>query len=116
MEHEFVQNQEQLKPQDERHEEDRSKVWLCTCGCWCVLLAGRVGWCVGWLVSGGWRVLEQGRMKQCVCVYGKARQVHGIPRTAVARCTAHAALPPQVDDLRGSPLSVGTLEEIIDEK
>lgn len=45
MEHEFVQNQEQLKPQDERNEEDRSKV----------------------------------------------------------------------DDLRGSPLSVGTLEEIIDE-
>jgi 26S proteasome regulatory subunit T2 len=26
MEHEFVQNQEQLKPQDERNEEDRSKV------------------------------------------------------------------------------------------
>eukprot|EP00877_Chromochloris_zofingiensis_P008764 jgi/Chrzof1/4140/Cz14g00180.t1 len=45
MEHEFVQNQEQLKPQDERNEEDRSKV----------------------------------------------------------------------DDLRGSPLSVGSLEEIIDE-
>uniref|UniRef100_A0A383W8G1 AAA+ ATPase domain-containing protein n=1 Tax=Tetradesmus obliquus TaxID=3088 RepID=A0A383W8G1_TETOB len=45
MEHEFVQNQEQLRPQDERNEEDRSKV----------------------------------------------------------------------DDLRGSPLSVGSLEEIIDE-
>ncbi|GBG00624.1 26S proteasome regulatory subunit-like [Raphidocelis subcapitata] len=45
MEHEFVQNQERLKPQDERNEEDRSKV----------------------------------------------------------------------DDLRGSPLSVGSLEEIIDE-
>lgn len=45
MEHEFVQTQEQLKPQDERNEEDRSKV----------------------------------------------------------------------DELRGSPLSVGTLEEIIDE-
>lgn len=27
MENEFVQNQEQLKPQDERNEEDRSKVW-----------------------------------------------------------------------------------------
>ena len=26
MEHEFVQNQEQLKPQDERNEEDRTKV------------------------------------------------------------------------------------------
>jgi 26S proteasome regulatory subunit T2 len=26
MEHEFVQNQEQLKPQDERNQEDRSKV------------------------------------------------------------------------------------------
>jgi len=25
-------------------------------------------------------------------------------------------LPDQVDELRGSPLSVGTLEEIIDEK
>lgn len=46
MEHEFVRSQEQLKPRDERDEEDRTKV----------------------------------------------------------------------DDLRGSPLSVGTLEEIIDEK
>jgi hypothetical protein len=31
MEHEFVQNQEQLKPQDERNEEDRSKV---CCNAW----------------------------------------------------------------------------------
>jgi hypothetical protein len=32
MEHEFVQNQEQLKPQDERNEEDRSKVGAAS---WC---------------------------------------------------------------------------------
>lgn len=38
MEHEFVQNQEQLKPQDERNEEDRSKVnFFC---CLCFLTSG----------------------------------------------------------------------------
>lgn len=35
MEHEFVQNQEQLKPQDERNEEDRSKV---SCAAYCCLV------------------------------------------------------------------------------
>lgn len=46
MEHEFVQNQEQLKPQDERNEEDRSKV----------------GWAVSPAVAHAWGVLHTCRV------------------------------------------------------
>ena len=42
MEHEFVQNQERLKPQDERNEEDRSKVRRCRCVCVCVCVCVHV--------------------------------------------------------------------------
>lgn len=72
MEEEFVANQEQQRPQEERNKEDRSKVWM-------------------------------------LCVKGHVSQV-------LESVAVHALCQTQVDDLRGSPMSVGNLEEIIDEK
>ena len=90
MEQEFVANQERLKPQEERNEEDRSKVssaLLCFANCF---------------------ILES-----AVCRLLFGRLCYAINGSDGARLTSCDA---QVDDLRGSPMSVGNLEEIIDEK
>ncbi len=104
MEEEFVSNQEQLKPQEERNEEDRSKVGVF-----------RGGW-VGGLTGGAmghthvnWRASWRGpALDRSAWFAGRLRDA------ASDRLLTHQT--PQVDDLRGTPLSVGTLEEIIDEK
>lgn len=75
MEEEFVANQERLKPQEERNEEERTKV--------------------------------------------RHAQVHtpiAVEMISLAESTFKRVRTTQVDELRGSPMSVGSLEEIIDEK
>ncbi len=83
MEEEFVANQERLKPQEERNEEERNKVRQRLCYC-------------------------------CSISYAVGLHSHlpAVVRSAhkLQRCVT------QVDELRGSPLQVGTLDEIIDEK
>lgn len=89
MEEEFVSNQERLKPQEERNEEDRTKA--CSLPPLCPLL--------------------------CSCL-------HNLQTITVLSHQRHPStffnladiLLMQVDELRGSPMSVGSLEEIIDEK
>ncbi len=95
MEEEFVKNQELLKPHEERNEEDRSKV-----GC------GR-GTCAVPNCSLGATAMDQQR---------QAAQGAGALVTHACACWGGRPTRAQVDDLRGSPLIVGTLEEIIDEK
>lgn len=62
MEEEFVQNQERLKPQEERNEEDRTKVCVCVERVRQVWVAGRRllrrhegGWLRGFLAGAGGR-------------------------------------------------------------
>ena len=89
MEEEFVANQERLKPQEERNEEDRSKVQgLVLYACQLHKLARLDNWFAAGKLHNAKRAL--------ICLTGLSSV--------------------QVDDLRGSPMSVGNLEEIIDEK
>lgn len=84
MEEEFVTNQERLKPQEERNQEDRTKVRVARVTV--VLLLTRKCAPANWVIS---------------------------YRPTDINPLSHFE---QVDDLRGSPLSVGTLEELVDEK
>ena len=121
MEEEFVQNQERLKPADERNEEERTKVGQ--------------GWLAGWLSGvvqvGWWRLAPPAppaRPAGCsrfaarpVCLPGaRAAAAAAASIDTPSTHTTRPHLPSysphrQVDDLRGTPLSVGTLEEMIDE-
>ncbi len=82
MEEEFVSNQERLKPQEERNEEERTKV------------------------CSNSRSLLHLTYAQLLSQKLPSRYVSEV----MSSCTH------QVDELRGSPMSVGSLEEIIDEK
>ncbi len=142
MEEEFVQNQEQLKPADERNEEERTKVrGPSTCRAWLTRVAG--GWAIAAAASRaaqrtwsrqpeiGTRHALRRHLKHAATEHEATRHQAdraGVPSSAQrlpcwrrpslsAPCRpAAVALPAlQVDDLRGTPLSVGTLEEMIDE-
>ncbi len=78
MEEEFVSNQERLKPQEERNEEERTKV--------------------------------------CIAIAFAVALVTQLDPIAMTISTFRVHVFAQVDELRGSPMSVGSLEEIIDEK
>lgn len=81
MEEEFVQNQERLKPQEEKNEEERTRVGH----------------------------QDSFTVHEAVCVLR-------LNTISMARDETLTSAFHQVEDLRGSPMSVGSLEEIIDEK
>lgn len=113
MEEEFVQNQERLRPQEERNKEDRSKVRRA--GGWKRAGQGGRG-----PRGGRWAAIARGNTRK-----GSRHQPLSVSlRFADGRIPCWLEIDTvgalcaslQVDDLRGSPMSVGNLEEIIDEK
>lgn len=97
IEEEYVANQERLKPAEDRTIEDRSKVLPR-------------------------KMKPKTACAACLNLYGAAADAYGRGVCAVLHAehsrapTSTMSCSAQVDDLRGSPMSVGTLEEIVDDK